>query len=312
MRCFAAGWDLFTPTRAYAFHLWEKDHRPSYDARLTNAQEATLAESRARVAQLLGQAVTGPPSLLGVPADSAARRAWPRPNGLPPASGGSPAFGMAGVRSLSAYEREAGISFRGLQIEPPARYGYVDEAELRKADDMEGERQRALLELHNSRMLAATPTPIVTAAVLAGTAADATPPPSATAGAGTATGGATATIEALLTPPPDDGKVHVVRDALPAALAREVASCLASLPREIWEVSDTATQPLGSDAKVRRTWRRTHHPCRNSAPRSLLLLLDPRPWRIGKALSSCVCVHRHTGGRDALPAQPAHRPRVAT
>ena len=51
VRCYTHGWDAYTPTRAWAFHLWEKGHRPSYDAELSPRARSLLKGSRHRLAQ---------------------------------------------------------------------------------------------------------------------------------------------------------------------------------------------------------------------------------------------------------------------
>ena len=249
VRLFTHGWDLFTPACALAFHLWEKDYRPSYDARLGAPERERLAASQERVRRLLSGTLTptragttpvhggggggGEPGVKGAGKSAP----WPRANGGEPWWPGGSAFGLGGVRSLASYERASGVLFGALQVGEAARRGFVAEGELKQIDVHE--RDRALAELE----LFARPPRAPAAHRAPSTLADG------------ASGAAEATIEELLAPPPvpadaiGGAGLYVLRDALPLALAREAAAFLASLPRDAWAVADTRSQPVSDGAE---------------------------------------------------------------
>ena len=235
VRCFTAGYDLYCPTRSYALHLWDKEYRPSYDAKLDGQQEEALNLSRARVASLLGQD-RGPASTVSghhtAPAAQQAasnKKMWPRPNGAPPEAGGSHIFGLGKVRSLDEYEKASGVSFRLLGMTEVARCGYLDAGELARSEEVV-DMKNTLLGLTNSRMLDAKPT---------------RPPSRALA----VVGAPKKSVTELLAPPIDSGKVVVVPNALPPSFAREARAFLTAVPASDWEVSRTDDQPLDGGAE---------------------------------------------------------------
>ena len=267
VRLHTHGWDLFTPSRARAFHLWDKGHRPTYDAALGPKEQAALLQSRARLAWLLGQSDDGGEGS----GEGGGGRRWPRPNGLAAAGdGASPptAFGLGSVRSLHDYEAASGVCFSARQLDERARNGYLLPEELGTLEDAA---DAAAVAAQLTQMALSKPLPVRTqpqqqpgmpevagratleallgpAAGNAGggnglnTASSSSSSSSGKGGGGGGSGGGGG--------PSDEGGIGVLRDALPAALAREARSLLSSLPLSAWEVADTPNQPL-PDASAR-------------------------------------------------------------
>ena len=260
VRLFTAGWDVFTPSRAWAFHLWEKSHRPSYDAGLGPDEKRTLEDARARLHALLAQR-DGPRK---PPAGATDARSWPRPNGLAPVGSDDAVFTLGSERTVAAYEAAACVRFGTREIDDVARYGFVRKDELLRHDDIDDlDEKLASLEVKHQ--------PAVWELAPSSTEADE---------------GATI-ADRLETRERGHPKVRVVADALPAALADEARALLSSLPKESWEVADTRGQPLMDGAKrVPMHYRRNpkgRDPAAIAALRervrdSLLPQLKPRPF----------------------------------
>ena len=236
VRCYTAGWDLYCPSRAWAFHLWEKEYRPNYDSRLGPDEQLQLLRSRARVAQLLGQPVEHSYASVAYAAQSGGGTLWPRPNGSAAVEGSNAAFGLGVVRSLEQYEAAAGVCFRHLEMEDIARRGYLDESELASIDDMD----QADVHTQLAALTLSQPLAVGSATKEASSAL-------AKLGAGVS-------LSELLGPPAGseecraDG-LRIVSNALPTSLAREARSFLAALPLESWDVADTPNQPLNGGAR---------------------------------------------------------------
>ncbi len=94
-RLWCAGWDVFAPPAAIAFHLWSRKHRPTFQAERWAESEAQRQRSQAQVAS----ALAGEEEDAGASSSESSSRSS-RSNGLPQ------------HRSLDRFWEHAGVDFR--------------------------------------------------------------------------------------------------------------------------------------------------------------------------------------------------------
>ena len=100
-RLWTAGWDFFTPGRAVVFHLWSRDHRPSFRELGTEATAREQLASLARVRQLLRLDAADPDD----------------------GSGDFAVCGLGSARTLAEFEAFIGVDPRARTLTPRARLG---------------------------------------------------------------------------------------------------------------------------------------------------------------------------------------------
>lgn len=86
-RLWTWGWDFFAPPETVLYHLWSRDHRPSFRELKTEKSEDEQMKSMMRVRKLLGEGTTAQN------VEELGR------------------YGLGSVRSLREYERLLGVSF---------------------------------------------------------------------------------------------------------------------------------------------------------------------------------------------------------
>ena len=100
-RLWTAGWDFYTPGRAVVFHLWSRDHRPSFRELSTQATAREQLASLARVRRLLRLDAAGPDD----------------------DSGDFAVCGLGSARTLAEFEAFIGVDPRARTLTARARLG---------------------------------------------------------------------------------------------------------------------------------------------------------------------------------------------
>ncbi|KAI7838991.1 hypothetical protein COHA_007231 [Chlorella ohadii] len=117
LRMWRAGWDVYTPSEAVAFHLWSRSHRPTFQ------QDHRPEEQHAEARRCSQQAVCA--ALAGTGQEGAGRQGGGS-SGIAASSGsGGSAAGSAkrSSRSLAAFWEHTGVDFRERSISARARQG---------------------------------------------------------------------------------------------------------------------------------------------------------------------------------------------
>lgn len=139
-RLYTHGYDFFAPTEALVYHLWSREHRPTFQqAKVDDEREAMKARSVRRVKALLG--------LLPPHDDADDKSVW---NGLS-------FFGLGGTRTLREFEDWVGIDLKSgtvkggevhlckhlSSVEGEGKWEFVDDVEALIAADPEGNKNIA-------------------------------------------------------------------------------------------------------------------------------------------------------------------------
>lgn len=141
-RLFTHGYDFFAPTEAIVYHLWSRDHRPTFQQAQTDTKrEAMKARSLKRVRALLGLTSSGDRQSEPNDHDHA------HDDNLQVHENKQivlDAFGLGSVRSLGDFEQWACVDLKsgkvgdGLGRHLDKEWAFVDEVEVLIAEDQKG------------------------------------------------------------------------------------------------------------------------------------------------------------------------------
>lgn len=144
MRLFTHGWDFFLPLENVVYHLWTRDHRPSFREVLGAEDQALELHSRNKVRRQLGM------ELVAAPAAAAAKSAEAKTVAAAGADSASSAaagdakadkgadadLGLGSARTLSDFEAFCGVQFAKQTISDRAKRGGF-EASVFKEDSVD-------------------------------------------------------------------------------------------------------------------------------------------------------------------------------
>jgi hypothetical protein len=147
VRLFTHGWDFFLPLENVVYHLWTRDHRPSFREVLgaEGEDQALELQSRNKVRRQLGMGLVAAPA-----AKSAAKSAEAKTVAAAGADSSSSAaagdantdkgadadLGLGSVRTLSDFEAFCGVQFAKQTISDRAKRGGF-EASVFKEDSVD-------------------------------------------------------------------------------------------------------------------------------------------------------------------------------
>ncbi|KAK3260904.1 hypothetical protein CYMTET_30166 [Cymbomonas tetramitiformis] len=127
VRMWTRGWDVFAPPSTVVYHLWSRQHRPTFSQEVPQKPEVKAA-SQHKVLQLLGAGgAHGPHTQSG--------EAGPSADPLSATSCGPllPSSALGSDRSLADFERFCGVNFAKRSVTQHAKCGGLEEAAFQES-----------------------------------------------------------------------------------------------------------------------------------------------------------------------------------